>query len=160
MLTYFTKKEDDLIKVFFNGSFDTVTGEVLGRLRDEIDPFKRCSFNFRDIQYINSLGLRAWLSFLKHIQKERDITFEECAPIVVNQINFIEDFRGIGKIVSFYGFFSCTKCDHESSYLFDTTKGYKKIIEEVSQISCEKCKSGMELEEDEDAYFRFLTEND
>lgn len=157
MLKYKIEKiTHDKATIFFSGSIDENANKALSPLLSEISKTKTCHLNLREIEYINSLGLRMWLYFFREFQTGRDIIFEECAPNVINQINFTKQFIGPGKINSFYGYLFCPECGYEKNYLFSAEKNYEELKQELSSIKCDKCPSMMELEDEEEDYFNFL----
>lgn len=157
MLDYTIKQNDEeTTTIYFNGPIDEFAHNTLSEIASKLSEVKSCCFNFSNIEYINSLGLRTWLNFFREFCKGKSITFEECAPYVVNQINFIEDFAGPAKITSFYGYFYCPDCNHEFRSLFKTDMGVDKLKEEFASVDCEKCGANMELDMDEDNFINFL----
>ena len=50
-------------------------------------------FNFKELTAINSCGIRTWVNFLKEMAKVK-ISFEECPPLVVRQMNMVPSFVG------------------------------------------------------------------
>ncbi len=117
---------------------------------------KKCTFNFKDVEYINSCGVRAWINFMRDFSKEREVSFEECTPEVVMQINMIPSFKGSAKVDSVFGSFACEKCGEKKSVLFENGKNLPTPDHmEVEKIKCPKCSSEMMMEELEDEYFAF-----
>ena len=76
-------------------------------------------FNFRKVEYVNSCGVRAWINFLREVQKNRKIIFEECTPEIVSQINMIPNFKGTAHIKSVYASYACDSCDAQKWVLFE-----------------------------------------
>lgn len=114
--------------------------------------------DFSEVTSVNSLGVRAWINFMRNISS-KTVSFEKCVPEIVNQINMIPSFRGKAKVESVYGDFSCNKCKTELKHLFLTAEIAKNDDDEIEipSVSCPKCKSSdMEFEEIEDTYFAFL----
>ena len=115
-------------------------------------------FNFRQVDSVNSCGVRSWINFMRDLEKEsRDITFEECTSEIVMQINMIPSFKGNAKIASVYGGYVCDDCGHEDSVLFADGKNLPADPEaELPSVNCSQCGAEMELEEMEEEYFAFL----
>lgn len=112
-------------------------------------------FNFKSLTAINSCGVRNWVNFLRDMQKT-EITFEECPPLIVRQMNMVPSFVGHAKVSSVYVPYVCDNCDTEKLVLVENAKftGGNAQIEEV--IPCEACKKGeMELDGHPQQYFAF-----
>jgi hypothetical protein len=114
-------------------------------------------FNFRQVEYVNSCGVRAWITFLREVEKNRKLIYEECTPEIVGQINMIPNFLGTAHIRSIYGSYACTSCDNQKWEIFvegqnlPTSPG-----DPVPEVKCNKCSAVMELEELEDEFFAWL----
>lgn len=113
-------------------------------------------FNFKKVQSVNSLGVRAWVTFLRGIEAvaERQVYFYECVPDVIMQINMIPSFVGKAQIASFY-----------VNYVSPATNKTHKILIETGNLepqtippapNCPETGTPMETEELEEEYFAFL----
>lgn len=111
-------------------------------------------FNFSQVKSINSLGVRAWVMFLRSVDDGRKIAFEECTPDVIMQINMIPSFVGKAAVRSFYTSYICENCDNSQRILIDTSSLAPKSL--PPSQTCPKCQSPMETEELEEEYFAFL----
>lgn len=112
-------------------------------------------FNFKGLTAINSCGVRNWVNFLKEIQKT-EITFEECPPLIVRQMNMVPSFVGHAKVSSVYVPYVCDNCDTEKLVLVDHSKFVGRDPEIAEAIPCESCKKGeMELDGHPQQYFAF-----
>ena len=125
--------------------------KILSDIKDE----KKVMFNFSQIKSINSLGVRAWVSFLRGIEETKDITFSECTADVIMQINMIPSFLGKGKVESFYVNYVCEICNKEEKKLILTKDIPSKSIPPSPVCTTEDC--GIQTEELEEEYFVFLT---
>ena len=114
-------------------------------------------FNFKQVEYVNSCGVRAWINFLRDVEKGRKIIFEECTPEIVSQINMIPNFRGNAKIKSVYASYTCENCDHQQWTLFEEGRNLPQSLSgSLPEVACEKCSKPMEMEELEDEFFAWL----
>ena len=114
--------------------------------------------NFRQVEYVNSCGVRSWINFLRDMEKGRKVIFEECTPEIVNQVNMIPNFKGSAHIKSVYGSYACDNCDHHQWQLFEEGRNLPANLSEgLPEVKCEKCKSEMEMEELEDEFFAWLS---
>jgi len=69
----------------------------------ELQGIKKIEFDFKDVDLINSCGIREWLNWLKKVTTQPEIEFNNCPPIIIDQVNMISGFiPDGGKILSFY----------------------------------------------------------
>lgn len=141
--------------VSFSGSFDDQCTRALGELHSKLAPSRVCVFNFREVENLNSLGIRSWINFLRSFEEGRQIIFEDCTPDVISQINTLPKFTSHSRIATFFAYYVCDSCGKESEKHYDVSKGYEAIIADSEQTRCE-CGEIMDLEGDEDIYFEFL----
>jgi len=81
----------------------TGQGFVLSKaLISEIQLGPNMLINFKQVQYMNSCGVRAWINFLRELENNRKIIFEECTPEIMSQINMIPNFKSSAHIRSLY----------------------------------------------------------
>ena len=115
-------------------------------------------FNFKQVESVNSCGVRSWINFMRELEKgNRKVVFEECTSEIVMQINMIPSFKGTAQIKSVYGCYICDECGNEETVLFEEGKNLPdNPVTELPGISCSQCSSEMELEEMEEEYFAFL----
>ena len=154
----FTIDESDgqNIKVSFAGKIDA-NGVDVSTLQDRVKG--DCIFNLKKVEYVNSIGMKEWIGFMETFSKGRAITFEECSPSIINQINIIPEFSNYAKVKSFFAVFVCEECQLHSDHLFDTSLGYKAIMEESEKMMCKSCNHPMELDEYPKSYYSFLEHN-
>lgn len=118
---------------------------------------KNVVINFRQVTYINSCGVRAWVNFMRELEKEHKVSYEECTSEIVLQMNMIPSFLGNSEVISVYASYECESCNlHEEKLL-------KRAIDlpidgnyDLIATTCPKCNQAMELEELEEEYFAFL----
>ncbi len=146
-------EEDRKSIVYLKGPINENAGKVLTDLYSRVE--KTIIFNFAAVDYVNSLGIRNWINFLRHIQEGRSIFFEYCTPDIVMQMNMMAHFKGSAKVLSFYGEYTCEHCGHEELILFKTGK-IESLYEKIQNQHCPKCGSHFNLEEDEENYLQFL----
>ena len=148
------KDDSDLIE--YIGPIDAEAEVHLAQLLPKLG--KNLVFNFRQVESVNSCGVRSWINFMRELEKEeRNIKFEECTSEIVMQINMIPSFKGKAHIASVYGGYVCDECGHEESVLFTEGKNLPEDPDdELPSVTCSQCGSEMELEEMEEEYFAFL----
>lgn len=116
-------------------------------------------FNFKQVSQINSCGVRAWINFLRSVEKDRKIVFEECTPEIIGQINMIPNFRGKAHIRSVYAGYVCPECEYQQWKLFEEGRNlpaYKNL--DLPAVPCPNCGcKEMEMEELEDEFFQWMS---
>lgn len=146
------KRQDwDVIK--FDGPIDEEAGLHLMPLYDRVG--KKIIFNFREVTFINSNGIRAWVLFLRDFKNDRVIEFEECAPVVVAQMNMLPSFRQKQPVRSAYVPFTCTQCKLVALELY-MAKDFPADINSLKPGRCKKCGSQTATEDVEEDYFGFV----
>ena len=146
--------EDDHTVIFLTGPINEFAADHLNSLQSKKKPGKY-TFDFKGIDYVNSLGLRVWVNFFNSFQEGKVITFRNCTPDIIMQINMVASFSKGATIESFIGRFMCMECDSEKDYLFDGKKSREALLGECSTITCENCDVPMELETDEESFLEF-----
>ncbi len=145
------------VSIEFNGAINEDAEVTLGRIAGELGPFSEIHFVFARVSAVNSLGVRAWVNFMRSISSNRKITFHKCSPEIISQINMIPSFLGNAVINDFFVNYICPSCEHTESRLVSTNS--LKPGEIPDNIECRKCGAEMETEELEDEYFAFLSRN-
>lgn len=112
--------------------------------------------DFEGITLINSCGVREWIHALQTLRPATELILEKCSPRIVEQVNYVSNFVGPGKVVSFYAPYFCSKCKEERDVLVHTSelKGAKAMHAPAQK--CPQCKSAMEFDDLEEEYFAFL----
>ena len=146
--------ESDECFVFLSGALDEDAWNELNQLNSLSQ--KKVTISLKDLDYINSLGVRNWISFLKLFGEGRAINFKECPSYFIKQLNMIPRLIGDAEIESFYGDFYCSNCDEEKNLLFNAGEGFEHLIQKFDEMKCDVCKDTLEFEEDHSSYFEFL----
>lgn len=147
-------QEKDFDKVVIIGPINEEAEVHFSKLPETLG--KNVLINFRQVTFINSLGVRAWINFMRQLSG-RALVFEECTPEIVNQINMIPNFKGNAKITSVYGTFFCETCNVSQEEIFIAGKNFPKGPDfNLSPVKCKTCgHENIEFEEVEDAFFAF-----
>jgi hypothetical protein len=113
--------------------------------------------DFDGITSINSYGVKKWVLLLNSL-KDKNIIYENCPTVLVEQINVIKHLNAGIKLLSFYLPFGCDSCDVEVDKLVTMEdvkeEGFMDSLDEL--YDCERCRSHLEFLDDEDIYFSFL----
>lgn len=109
------------------------------------------------IDLINSCGVREWVQAVQRFPKNATVQYENCAPRIVEQINYVANFLGPGVVHSFFAPYFCPKCKKETTKLL-TVKDLAKLNPlKAPTEKCPTCKGAMEFDDVEEEYFSFLT---
>lgn len=150
-----TIEKGDWDTVKFKGYINEDAEVHLATVPAQLGP--KVIFNFKEVAAINSCGVRAWINFLRDVQKDREVIFAECTPEVISQINMIPNFLGSAKIQSVYAEYGCESCGHQEMHLFVEGKDLPTSPDDdFSERACPKCGEEMEMEEIEEEYFAWL----
>lgn len=114
-------------------------------------------FNFRKVEFVNSCGVRAWINFLRELEKGRKVIFEECTPEIVSQINMIPNFKGSAHIKSVYASYACDHCGNQQWELFEEGRNLPQASGDgIQSPKCSKCGKETEMEELEEEFFAWV----
>jgi len=116
-------------------------------------------FQLGEIRRINSCGVREWVNFVRDLPDVTDLTFTNCSPAIVTQLNMIYNFRGKGKIQSFYAPYVCENCNNEEEKLLDVDVQFPDgNVDSLPDFRCEQCDEVMEFDDLLERYLSFLSE--
>jgi hypothetical protein len=140
----------------FKGNINEDAELVLPKLLQEIK--KDTIFDLYEITGVNSCGIRAWVHFIRGIEKNNlKLIFRRCPPEIVSQINMIPNFKGKGIIESVYAAYLCPSCQAESLHLFEQGRNMPSApSDSLEEVFCPKCRSPMEMEELEEEFFAWI----
>lgn len=115
----------------------------------------KITFDFNQVEMINSCGIREWIKFLDKVPEKTRIVYRQCPQIIIEQINMVHGFfRKGSSIESLYAPYFCENCEHESKELvsFEQIKNKK-----APKIPCPKCgHEFMDFDAIEAQYFGFV----
>lgn len=112
--------------------------------------------NLEGIQMINSCGVREWIHGMEEIPASAKVELDKCATRIVEQFNYVVNFRGSGEVTSFFAPYFCPKCKAEETILLTVKDlGTKRPVKAPPQ-KCPTCKGPMEFDDIEEEYFSFL----
>jgi len=146
----------DASEVTFAGSLNETATEQLKELAGKLKG--NCTFNFRGVVHVNSVGVLAWLRFISGVIKNRKVSFEDCTPEVVSNINMIPDFAGKAEIKSVFRQYHCLACE-KSSQIHIKRKDFPAadgVMANTATPVCPKCGGTVETDELDAEFFSFL----
>lgn len=141
-------------KIVISGPINEEAEVQMGKIAENVG--NNVVINFRQVTFINSLGVRAWINLMRELSSKK-LTFQECTPEIVNQINMIPNFKGNAAIESVYGTFFCEKCEKTHEELFVTGKNFPQPPDfKLASVTCKNCgHPNIEFEEVEESFFAF-----
>lgn len=142
-----------------NASVLTVKGVI-----DEDADFKtafaglkpKISIDLEGVSFINSCGVREWVRAVQEFPKQAEVALLRCAPRIVEQANYVANFTGQGKIISFFAPYFCPKCQKERAVLLQTADFKAGAPSQAPSQKCPNCGAKMEFDDLEEEYFSFL----
>lgn len=147
-----------------NGDSEKLT--LVGDINEDADIYfptlltalgKNVIVNFKDVSSINSCGVRAWITFLREFEAGRSVTFEECTPDIISQINMIPNFRGKSVVYSVYAGYTCQNCGNAQLHLFTAGQNMPASADAgAGAVACVKCSKPTEMDELEEEFFAWL----
>ena len=116
-------------------------------------------FQLAEVRRINSCGVRERVNFIRDLPDVTNLTFKDCSPAIVTQLNMIYNFRGQAEIQSFYAPYVCENCNHEEELLLEVEARFPGgDISEVPEFPCPECGEVMEFDDLPERYLSFLSE--
>lgn len=120
----------------------------------------RVDFDLSQVGYMNSLGVREWVRFLRKAPIQ-GYEFHACSIPFVLQAGLAQDVVGRGSIASFFAPYVCEVCDYEEDRLLQTAAVLASDDYEPPVFACPSCTSGkMNLDDLPERYLAFLAAED
>ena len=119
----------------------------------------KVTLDLQGVTLINSCGIREWMNWLKHLDKNSKIELRHCPKVIVDQINNVDGFlpKG-GAVESFLVPYYCENCGILSSKQYLTADVVKKGASAIDKTyACDKCKAQVEMDVIPSKYFLFLS---
>ncbi len=151
------KERPGFTTVEFVGDIDERAefAELRLRLRGQV------VFHLGEVHRINSMGVRAWVSFIRDLPNVSDLQLSHCSPTVVAHLNMVANFRGQASLRSFYAPYVCSGCGREEERLLDVKA--QTITTRASDLpihTCAGCGEDMTFADVPERYLSFLTTAD
>ena len=110
--------------------------------------------NLKEITRINSIGLREWIQALSAILPQIHLTFEECSPMVVYQMNMIPFFVERATIQSVYAPYYCEEDDEQQNFLINIDD--YQHTHQIPSFQCPKHQVDYLFDDDPESFFYFI----
>lgn len=131
------------VRIALAGRIDE--GARLGDLVGTIPPGP-VAIDTAGITFVNSVGMRDWIRFLRALRDRGQPTLERVADVLVTQMNLLGEVRGTLKIVSFHAQYVCNACGFEDTPLIDAVANAAGLAAmQPPAVPCKECESPMEL---------------
>lgn len=109
--------------------------------------------NLKNINHINSCGIREWIEFQKEHFHFQEIEYEECPQVIIEQMNIVAGFiHSNGKITSFYAPYYSETEDKEYKILLKPSE----VLDGKAPEKKDDSGNILEFDEIEAQYFNFL----
>jgi CheY-like chemotaxis protein len=115
----------------------------------------RVDFDLSQVRYMNSLGVREWVEFLRK-SPIHGYEFHACSVPFVLQASMVDDVLGRGTVTSFFAPYHCDRCDHHEERLLQTAAVLASENREPPSFSCPECDGDLILDDLPDRYLAFL----
>jgi hypothetical protein len=155
------ENRDGELVIFILGSLDeSLDLNQLG----PIDPsVKRVTFDFEQLERLNSIGFRNWIVWLRQ-QKDKIFAFRNCPPPFIRLIAVSEGMLPRGSMIESVQLpLVCPLCGHTESQLMQSGRDYslstadsKARLTIPNTGDCPKCEAGLEVDVILETYFSFL----
>ena len=111
-----------------------------------------------DIRRISSFGIRGWIDFMQRLAgKTEDVVLVECAPKIVDQINMVANFTGIGQVFSLFAPYRCDYCDEDRKVILQLDRDWDVIKSmRPPDLPCQVCGEQQHFDEDPLTYFSYI----
>lgn len=119
-------------------------------------PVGKVVINTREVQRMNSCGVREWIHGLSKVPPGCELVYEECSGVILDQMNMITNFLGRGKVKSVYIPYLCESCGAKGEALCDLDKNMHPDGLELPELKCGMCGKNMSLADDPEEIFAFL----
>ena len=110
------------------------------------------------IERISSFGVRKWIEFSsKMLPGAVSMQLINAPPIVIDQLNLVEGFAGITKVLSFLAPYSCVQCGEERMRSVNAVTDAAAISQSQAPAhKCPACDTPMEFADVPEEFFSFV----
>lgn len=136
------------------GPLDENVAGILAKWQQTVG--KRCVIRLRNVDWVNSSGVRTWALFMRTFVEGRELSFDECSQAIMQQVNLVPSFLPVGSIRSFVVPYACASCRTKEDVLAATLEARSKGTAALTPPLCSKCGLAMECEESLEEYLSFL----
>lgn len=135
-----------------------IKGDITEASRfDELLPalVGRIDFDLSQVRYMNSLGVREWVEFLRRAPVQ-GYEFHACSVAFVLQASLVEGVTGRGTVSSFFAPYACDRCEHQDERLLQTAAVLATEGHQPPEFGCPRCSGRLLLDDIPERYLAFL----
>ncbi|ACY19168.1 PilZ domain-containing protein [Haliangium ochraceum] len=143
-------EEPERVRVVIKGDITETTG-LLGLASELVG---RVDFDLSQVSYINSLGVRSWIRFLRALGIQ-GYELHACSVPFVLQASVIPAMVGRGVVVSFFAPYHCEGCEHNEDRLLQSA-AILAADRVPPSFQCPSCGDTMQLDDLPERYLAFL----
>jgi eukaryotic-like serine/threonine-protein kinase len=142
-------------EVTFEGGIDERTQLVDFARRLGAD---RITIDLAQVTFINSVGVREWVSMLRALQERSvAVVLRGCSEVMIMQLNMIDDAQGTASVESFFAPYVCDACGAEATVRIELAAHRDALRRmEPPPFPCTECGATMEFNEIPERYFHFV----
>ena len=141
-------------KVTISGTMGEDCQHILASIEKEAKEV--CLFNLRDLNGLNSLGVKNWVRFFQDFSQNRSISFEECPSYFISQVNMIPKIIGKASVKSFFAEYYCQNCECDEDILMNGEVSYSEALKNISSSKCPNCENIMDTVEEGEDFLSFM----
>jgi hypothetical protein len=141
-----------------DGILDEESGPTLHELLAAVTGSPQAIMDTGGVRRINSLGVRAWVDFMKQLERTR-VVFRRCSPAFVDQLNTVVDFRGNASVESFLAPYVCESTGNVFYEELTVGKDVRKGADfgGLTHRPCSECAEPLVFDDLPERYLHFLT---
>ena len=129
-------------RVVLRGRIDD--SSPLGELAAQVAP-GNVTVDTDGVTFINSIGMREWMRFVRTLKARGHVTFERVADVLMTQMNLLPEFDG-STVKSFHAQYVCEACGAEAVPLIDAVANADDLRwMRAPKPPCPECGKPMDL---------------
>lgn len=98
------------------------------------------------VTFINSIGMREWMRFVRAVRERGPITLERVADVLMTQLNMFSEMAASVTVTSFHAQYACPACGAEATPLVDAVANVSSLRALVApNLPCPECGAAMDL---------------
>jgi anti-anti-sigma regulatory factor len=118
----------------------------------------RVDFDLSQVTYMNSLGVRAWVEFLRDAPIQ-GYELHACSVSFVLQASLSDSVLGRGTVTSFFAPYICESCEHEEERLLQSAAVLAGPDNSPPTFTCVNCGGQLTLDDLPQRYLAFLNKD-
>ena len=138
------------LSVTIAGHRVTMVGRIddscaLGELAPQV-PAGGVSIDTSGVTFINSIGMREWMRFVRSLRERGPIRLEHVADVLMLQLNMFSEMASSVMVTSFHAQYACPACGAEATPLIDAVAHAQSLRALIApKLPCPECGAAMDL---------------